>query len=703
MTAGGAGAGGAMNAALAAVAAAVVGVTITSAMMSAGLQHELSKQDCASSPAQNLVSQELPTGSGGSGTDSGGGGGGGGPVAGIPPDYLALYRSGASEYGLDWAMLAAVGYVESGHGQNMGSSSTGAMGPMQFMPSTWDFVGYDANGDGKADIMDPEDAIPSAAKYLRDGGAPEDYHGALLQYNNSEQYVADVLAKADKYRAAGGDGGGGGQLALISELPAIGSGAEGAMNGAFHGALDLVSGLGARPAYATVQSWDDVDENLNLQYEDYSSYGGEVQHADDVWSALGTVNIEPSPGGSETDLKIGNGSLPPGVSERTYSDGRMILDIKGSYPTTAVAHGFGHALRLGHDTSAPGLMDMDKTTHYTAPSPYDEKVYYSIWGHGGGSTGGTPVSNAAPSSAGASQGSGEAVFPLSNDHFGSMSNTWTQDEGTDFTVGGGTPVTSVVDGRVVQHDGDKGSLMIEAGYSVGTVHKGDMLFYGGLGKKGVGIGDTVQAGQQIGSVAGGGKGLHLGWYDRSGQRAQSGSGAMDPFPLMNWLVQNGGSASGTAAEGPACESPATQASGSAPGAGGVPAGDTGGTAKSGSGSAVVAEAKKYLGTPYLLGGPSACMPYKTMDCTCLTTTVFREFGYELPDMPQSQLDYGEPVDSPEPGDLVVFPDPGDDTGGHVGIATGGGQMIHACMPCGEVTTGPISGAGTPNGYRRLVK
>jgi murein DD-endopeptidase MepM/ murein hydrolase activator NlpD len=699
VTAAGAGGGAAMNAALAAIAAAVVGVTITSAVMSAGLQHELSKQDCASSPAQNLVSQELPAGSSHSGEARGGGGG---PVADIPPGYLGLYRSAASEYGIDWAILAAVGYVESGHGKNMGSSSSGALGPMQFTPSTWDFVGYDANGDGKADVMDPEDAIPSAAKYLRDGGAPEDYHGALLQYNNSEQYVAEVLAKADEYRASGGDAGGG-QLALIPALPTIESGAEGAVQGAL--ALVLGLSLGVSPAYATVQGWDDVDEGLNLQYEDYSSYGGEVQHADDVWSALGTVNIEPSPGGSETDLKIGDGSLPPGVSGRTYSDGRMILDIKGSYPTTAVAHEFGHTLRLGHDTSQYGLMDMDPTTHPTAPSSYDKQVYYSIWGHGGGgSTGGTPVSNNAPASPGASEGSGEAVFPLPEENLGSFRNTWTQDEGTDFTASGGTPVSSVVGGRVVQHNGDERSLMIEADYSVGTVRKGDMLFYDGLGKKGVRIGDTVQAGQQIGSVAGGGGGLHLGWYDPSGQRAQSGSGAMDPFPLMNWLVQNGGRASGTAAEGPACESPATRASGTAPGAGGAPSGDAGGKAESGaSGSAVVAEAQKYLGTPYLLGGPSACVPYKTMDCTCLTTTVFRKFGYELPDMPQSQLDYGEPTGSPEPGDLVVFPDPGDGTGGHVGIATGNGQMIHACMPCGEVTTGSISGAGTPNGYRRLVK
>ena len=86
---------------------------------------------------------------------------------------MDLYSSAASEYGLDVSILAAVGYIETGHGSNTNTSSAGAQGPMQFMPSTWEAIGYDANGDGTADILDPEDAIPSAAKYLRDSGAPE--------------------------------------------------------------------------------------------------------------------------------------------------------------------------------------------------------------------------------------------------------------------------------------------------------------------------------------------------------------------------------------------------------------------------------------------------------------------------------------------------------------------------------------------------
>ena len=708
-----AGSGGAMPAVLGTLAAAVVGVTITSAVVTAGLQHELEAQDCSSGPAQNLVSQPVPGSEWGSG-------GGGATIDGIPPDYMELYSSAASEYGLDVYILAAVGYVETKHGTATATSYAGAQGPMQFMPETWQAVGYDANGDGTADIQDPEDAIPSAAKYLRDSGAPEDYHGALLAYNNAEWYVNEVLQKAEEYRAEG-EGGGGSKLALLpvavaSEAEGVGGSVAGVVGG--FGRL-LAAPLGMDPAFATEQGWDLVDDELNVHYEDYSSYGAEVQNADDVWSSLGTVNVEPSPGGSETDVQVGDASLPPGVSGRTSTDGTVLLDIKGDYPGTAVAHEFGHVLRLGHDPRAEGLMDQDPSTHPTAPTAYDEEVYYSIWGQGGGggTPGGvTPVSNDASAGAAQEEAAGEAVFPLPEEDFGSFSDTWgdtTEDgrvsEGTDFEAAEGTQVSALVGGKVVQHNGGStNTVMIESDSSVGTVREGDMVFYSGLGEKGVGVGDTVEAGQQIGSVGsgdGGKGGLHLGLYDPSGERAEAASGAMNPFPMLNWLKDQGGKASGTAAEGPACEAPeSSQTGGAAPGAapsdGG--AGPSGGTT-SGSGSAVVAEAEKYLGVPYLLGGPEACVPGETMDCTCLTTTVYGEFGYSLPDMPQSTLEYGEPVDEPAPGDLVVFPDPGDGTGGHVGIATGNGQMIHACLPCGETVVGNIADAGTPNGYRRLVQ
>ena len=121
--------------------------------------------------------------------------------------YMELYKASATKYGFgpDWYILAAVGKVESNHGQTMGPSSAGAMGPMQFMPSTWETSGVDGDGDGVANVMDPEDAIPAAASYLEDGGAPQDWYRALYSYNHADWYVKKVLAVAEAYRRLAND------------------------------------------------------------------------------------------------------------------------------------------------------------------------------------------------------------------------------------------------------------------------------------------------------------------------------------------------------------------------------------------------------------------------------------------------------------------------------------------------------------------
>ncbi len=121
--------------------------------------------------------------------------------------YRRLYKEAAKQYGIgeDWYVLAAVGKVESNHGENMGSSSAGAMGPMQFLPSTWETAGVDGNGDGVANIMDPRDAIPAASRYLETGGAPEDWYRALFTYNHADWYVVKVLGVAEGYRRLADD------------------------------------------------------------------------------------------------------------------------------------------------------------------------------------------------------------------------------------------------------------------------------------------------------------------------------------------------------------------------------------------------------------------------------------------------------------------------------------------------------------------
>jgi len=120
----------------------------------------------------------------------------------IPARYLSLYRATGRRFGLDWAFLAAIGFTESGHGANMGPSSAGALGPMQFMPATWAAYGVDGNHDGRRDVMDPEDAIPGAAHYLKASGAPAHWQRALFAYNHADWYVQLILTRAERYRAS---------------------------------------------------------------------------------------------------------------------------------------------------------------------------------------------------------------------------------------------------------------------------------------------------------------------------------------------------------------------------------------------------------------------------------------------------------------------------------------------------------------------
>ncbi len=117
----------------------------------------------------------------------------------IPPFLLPIYQACGTEYGIPWQILASINKIETAFGTNLNVSSAGAMGWMQFIPSSWDSYGVDANGDGREDPYNPVDAICAAANYLKAAGAHEDLYDAIFAYNHADWYVQEVLLYARAY------------------------------------------------------------------------------------------------------------------------------------------------------------------------------------------------------------------------------------------------------------------------------------------------------------------------------------------------------------------------------------------------------------------------------------------------------------------------------------------------------------------------
>jgi murein DD-endopeptidase MepM/ murein hydrolase activator NlpD len=117
----------------------------------------------------------------------------------IPPFLLPIYQACGTEYGIPWEVLASINKIESGFGTNMGPSSAGAIGWMQFLPSSWEAFGLDANGDGQKDPYNPVDAICAAAHYLKLSGGSSDLYKAIFAYNHADWYVQEVLSYARAY------------------------------------------------------------------------------------------------------------------------------------------------------------------------------------------------------------------------------------------------------------------------------------------------------------------------------------------------------------------------------------------------------------------------------------------------------------------------------------------------------------------------
>jgi membrane-bound lytic murein transglycosylase B len=147
--------------------------------------------------------------------------------AGVPAILIPIYQRAAAAYSLGPqgpSVLAAINGIETAFGTNLNVSSAGAVGWMQFMPSTWETYGVDANGDGVRDPYNPEDAIFAAARYLQASGMPTDTYGAIYSYNHADWYVAEVLANASCYGQLGNAVAGafelGPKLQVLSCVPA---------------------------------------------------------------------------------------------------------------------------------------------------------------------------------------------------------------------------------------------------------------------------------------------------------------------------------------------------------------------------------------------------------------------------------------------------------------------------------------------------
>jgi len=155
----------------------------------------------------------------------------------VPVFLLPIYQSAGIQYGVRWEILAAINEIETDYGRNLNVSTAGAVGWMQFIPSTWRRYGVDGNKDKRKDPYNPVDAIFAAARYLKAAGYEKDPRRAIFAYNHADWYVDSVMLRAR----------------LIAGVPA-----------------DLVGSLtglteGRFPVYARARYADDLAEKAALK------------------------------------------------------------------------------------------------------------------------------------------------------------------------------------------------------------------------------------------------------------------------------------------------------------------------------------------------------------------------------------------------------------------------------------------------------
>ena len=117
-----------------------------------------------------------------------------------PPFLIPIYKQAGAKFHIPWEVLAAINSVETDFGRNVNTSSAGAIGWMQFMPSTWAQYGMAIDHSGPPNPYNPADAIFSAARYLAANGGAKNVSQAVYAYNHAQWYVDEVLARAQLIR-----------------------------------------------------------------------------------------------------------------------------------------------------------------------------------------------------------------------------------------------------------------------------------------------------------------------------------------------------------------------------------------------------------------------------------------------------------------------------------------------------------------------
>jgi hypothetical protein len=275
---------------------------------------------------------------------------------GIPRAALVAYQLAAKlvdqadpACGIDWALLGAIGRVESDHGRFGGNTldaggiarpgiiglpldgSNGtarimdtddgrwdrdttydrAVGPMQFIPGTWRVVGADADGDGTRNPQDLSDAATGTAIYLCSGPGdlrrPDDLYQAVLRYNHSDRYVRTVIAIADAYRHG---------IATLpaSSLPAAHQSSDGSFD---------VQAAEGRPATSTAP-----DGRAAAAHQNGSTATGSTGQAGGAGGAAGSGGVGPAAAPTTApDLAGAAGSLGSAASSAVHDVVSVVTSV----------------------------------------------------------------------------------------------------------------------------------------------------------------------------------------------------------------------------------------------------------------------------------------------------------------------------------------------------------------------------------------